>query len=212
MYLSTTDYVQHKHAPGTDGADAFYRMMDNYLGKLDAMGCTIVLTADHGMNAKTRMDSQPDVIYLQDVLDEWTDAATCRVILPITDPYVVHHGALGSFATVYLPESVDRAALADRIRALPGIESVRTREEAASFFELPADRIGDLIVVSERSTVIGTAASRHDLSGLDAPLRSHGGVSEQRVPLIVNRKLRDIDPMRRWRNFDAFDLALNHVA
>ena len=57
MYLSTTDYVQHKHAPGTDGADAFYRMMDGYLGKLDAMGCTIVLTADHGMNAKTRMDS-----------------------------------------------------------------------------------------------------------------------------------------------------------
>jgi phosphonoacetate hydrolase len=88
---------------------------------------------------------------------------------------------------------------------------VRTREEAAAFFELPADRIGDLVVVSERSTVIGTAASRHDLSGLDAPLRSHGGVSEQRVPLIVNRKLRDIDAARRWRNFDAFDLALNHV-
>jgi phosphonoacetate hydrolase len=211
MYLSTTDYVQHKHAPGTDGADAFYRMMDGYLGKLDALGCTIVLTADHGMNAKTRMDSQPDVIYLQDLLDEWTGAAACRVILPITDPYVVHHGALGSFATVYLPDGSDTEALRERIRALPGIESVRTRAEAAAFFELPADRIGDLIVVAERSTVIGTAAARHDLSGLDAPLRSHGGVSEQRVPLIVNRKLRDIDPARRWRNFDAFDLALNHV-
>ena len=108
MYLSTTDYVQHKHAPGTDGADAFYRMMDGYLGKLDAMGCTIVLTADHGMNAKTRMDSQPDVIYLQDVLDGWTRRRRrARVILPITDPYVVHHGALGSFATVYLPDGSD---------------------------------------------------------------------------------------------------------
>jgi len=211
MYLSTTDYVQHKHAPGTDGADAFYRMMDGYLGKLDAMGCAIVLTADHGMNAKTKMDAAPDVVYLQDVLDEWLGGAVARVILPITDPYVVHHGALGSFATVYLPESLDRAALAERVRALRGIESVRTREEAAAFFELPADRIGDLVVVSERSTVIGTAASRHDLSGLDAPLRSHGGVSEQRVPLIVNRKLRHIEPMRRWRNFDAFDLVLNHV-
>jgi len=211
MYLSTTDYVQHKHAPGTDGADAFYRMMDGYLGKLDAMGCAIVLTADHGMNAKTKMDAAPDVVYLQDVLDEWLGGAVARVILPITDPYVVHHGALGSFATVYLPESLDRAALAERVRALRGIESVRTREEAAAFFELPADRIGDLVVVSERSTVIGTAASRHDLSGLDAPLRSHGGVSEQRVPLIINRKLRDIEPMRRWRNFDAFDLVLNHV-
>jgi len=212
MYLSTTDYVQHKHAPGTDGADAFYRMMDGYLGKLDAMGCTIVLTADHGMNAKTKMDSAPDVVYLQDLLDDWLGAAVARVILPITDPYVVHHGALGSFATVYLPEGSDAAAVADRIRAMRGIESVRSRADAAAFFELPADRIGDLVVVAERSTVIGTALARHDLSGLDAPLRSHGGVSEQRVPLIVNRRLRDIDPARRWRNFDAFDLALNHAA
>ena len=88
---------------------------------------------------------------------------------------------------------------------------MRSRAEAAERFELPADRIGDLVVVSERSTVIGTAAARHDLSRLDAPLRSHGGVSEQRVPLIANRKLKAIDPARRWRNFDAFDLALNHV-
>jgi len=211
MYLSTTDYVQHKHAPGTDGADAFYRMMDGYLGKLDALGCAIALTADHGMNAKTRMDSQPDVIYLQDVLDAWLGAAAARVILPITDPYVVHHGALGSFATVYLPAQSNAAAIAARVRALPGVESVHARADAAQRFELPADRIGDLVVVSERSTVIGTGVARHDLSALDAPLRSHGGVSEQRVPLIVNRKLKGVDPAHRWRNFDAFDLVLNHV-
>jgi len=210
MYLSTTDYVQHKHAPGTPGADAFYKMMDSYLGQLDAMGCVIALTADHGMNAKTRMDAQPDVIYLQDVLDDWLGAAAkARVILPITDPYVVHHGALGSFATVYLPSDVDSAALIERIAGLRGIETVLTRTQAAERFELPADRIGDLVVVSERSTVIGTAAARHDLSALDAPLRSHGGVSEQRVPLILNRKTPSLDPQRRWRNFDAFELALN---
>jgi phosphonoacetate hydrolase len=209
MYLSTTDYVQHKHAPGTAGADAFYRMMDKYLGQLDAMGCVIALTADHGMNAKTRMDAQPDVIYLQDVLDEWLGIAKARVILPITDPYVVHHGALGSFATVYLPSDVDTAALVKRIAAQRGIETVLTRAQAAERFELPADRIGDIVVVSERSTVIGTAAARHDLSALDAPLRSHGGVSEQRVPLILNRKTSTLDPLRRWRNFDAFELALN---
>jgi phosphonoacetate hydrolase len=211
MYLSTTDYVQHKHAPGTEGADAFYAMMDKYLGQLDAMGCVIALTADHGMNAKTRMDAQPDVIYLQDVLDGWLGAGRARVILPITDPYVVHHGALGSFATVYLPNDVNVAELVQRIAALLGIESVRDRTAAAAHFELPADRIGDIVVVSERSTVIGTAASRHDLSALDAPLRSHGGVSEQRVPLILNRRINGLDPQRRWRNFDAFDLALNHA-
>ncbi|HEY4065840.1 MAG TPA: phosphonoacetate hydrolase [Burkholderiaceae bacterium] len=209
MYLSTTDYVQHKHAPGTEGADAFYAMMDGYLGRLDAMGCVIALTADHGMNAKTRMDARPDVIYLQDVLDAWLGAAKARVILPITDPYVVHHGALGSFATVYLPPDVDTAELVGRIAALRGIESVWTRAGAAEHFELPADRIGDIVVVAERFTVIGTAASRHDLSALDAPLRSHGGVSEQRVPLILNRPTPGLDAQRRWRNFDAFELALN---
>jgi phosphonoacetate hydrolase len=215
MYLSTTDYVQHKHAPGTDGADDFYAMMDRYLGQLDALGCVIALTADHGMNAKTRMDGRPDVIYLQDLLDEWlgaTDGApSARVILPITDPYVVHHGALGSFATVYLASQVDPAALQRRLAALRGIEAVLTRAQAAERFELPADRIGDLVVVSERSTVIGTAAARHDLSALDAPLRSHGGVAEQRVPLILNRAIAGLDLQRRWRNFDAFELALNHA-
>ena len=211
MYLSTTDYVQHKHAPGTEGADAFYRMMDGYLGKLDALGCVVALTADHGMNAKTGMDGAPDVLYLQDLLDAWLGAGRARVILPITDPYVVHHGALGSFATVYLPPDVDAAALAARLAALRGVESVRSRDEAAAFFELPADRIGDLVVVSERSKVIGTSVARHDLSALEVPLRSHGGVSEQRVPLIVNRRLKDVDTERRWRNFDAFDLVLNHT-
>ncbi len=211
MYLSTTDYIQHKHAPGDEGANAFYAMMDRYLGELDAMGCVIALTADHGMNAKVRMDAQPDVIYLQDVLDGWLGAAAARVILPITDPYVVHHGALGSFATVYLPPTTDAAALAQLIAALRGIEVVLTREQAAERFELPADRIGDLVVVSERSVVIGTAASRHDLTALEVPLRSHGGISEQRVPLILNRRIDGLDPQRRWRNFDAFDLALNHA-
>lgn len=210
LYLSTTDYIQHKHAPGEATANAFYAMMDRYLAKLDALGCVIALTADHGMNAKTKLDASPNVIFLQDLLDGWLGAEQSRVILPITDPYVVHHGALGSFATVYLPAAaVDEVAT--RLRATWGIERVLTRAEAAAEFELPADRIGDLVVVSERSVVLGTAKSRHDLSQLELPLRSHGGISEQRVPLIVNRPIHGLDCSRRWRNFDAFDLALNHA-
>jgi len=199
--------VQHKHAPGTPGANAFYAMMDGYLAQLDALGCVIALTADHGMNAKAAMDGTPNVIYLQDVLDGWLGAAVARVILPITDPYVVHHGALGSYATVYLPADMAAHELGERLQQQRGIELVLTRAQAAALFELPADRIGDLVVVSERSTVIGTAASRHDLSALEVPLRSHGGLSEQRVPLIINRRL-PLDMSRRWRNFDAFALAL----
>jgi len=211
MYLSTTDYVQHKHAPGSAEANAFYRMMDRYLGELDTLGCTVVLTADHGMNAKTRLDASPNVIYLQDVLDGWLGAGRSRVILPITDPYVVHHGALGSYATVYLPADADARALGARLAALRGIETVLTRPEAASRFELPPDRIGDLVVVSGRSVALGGAAAKHDLSGLDAPLRSHGGLSEQPVPLVMNRRIGKLDANRRWRNFDAFDWALNHA-
>lgn len=210
MYLSTTDYIQHKHAPGTPVANAFYAMMDGYLAQLDTMGCTIVITADHGMNAKFGSDGQPDVIYLQDLFDGWVGKDKARVILPITDPYVVHHGALGSFAVVYCTNPTEWAA---RLKAMPGIEAALTKEEAAARFELPADRLGDLIVVSTKHKVLGTSASRHDLSGLTEPLRSHGGVSEQRVPLLCNRKLASGDTgAHRWRNFDAFDLALNLVA
>ena len=211
MYLSTTDYVQHKHAPGTAAANDFYRMMDGYLGKLAAAGATLALTADHGMNGKTDRAGRPRVIYLQDVLDGWLGAGEARVILPITDPYVVHHGALGSFATVYLPEGA-AAGLAARVQALPGMALVLTGEEGCRRFELPPDRMGDLIAVSERDAVIGTGEARHDLSGLDAPLRSHGGITEQRVPLILNRPTPDVPAERRLRNFDAFDLALNCAA
>jgi phosphonoacetate hydrolase len=211
MYLSTTDYVQHKHAPGTPGADAFYAMMDGYLGQLDEMGWVIALTADHGMNSKVGLYGRPNVIYLQDWCDKLLGPAAARVILPITDPYVVHHGALGSFATVYLPADVEVRAIVSALQQLRGMEAVLSRDEAARRFELPADRIGDIVCVSERFTVIGTSASRHDLSGLDAPLRSHGGISEQRVPLVVNRPLPGLDTNRRLRNFDAFDLALNYA-
>jgi len=210
LYLSTTDYVQHKHAPGDPAANRFYAMLDRYLTRMDAHGAVIAVTADHGMNAKTKLDASPNVIYLQDLLDSWLGRERARVILPITDPYVVHHGALGSFATIYLPaDTVDDVAA--RLRGLLGVEVVLSRAAAAARFELPADRIGDLVVVSERNVVLGTSASRHDLSQLELPLRSHGGISEQRVPIILNRSIANLDANRRWRNFDVFDLALNHA-
>lgn len=211
MYLSTTDYVQHKHAPGTPEANAFYRMMDGYLAQLDALGATVALTADHGMNGKTDAAGKPKVVYLQDLLDGWLGAGRARVILPITDPYVVHHGALGSFATVYLPADARAAHVGGQIAGVPGIDLVVSRADAASMFELPPDRIGDLVIVSARDVTVGTSASRHDLSGLDVPLRSHGGTSEQRVPFVLNRRAR-VHTGRRLRNFDIFDAALNGVA
>lgn len=209
MYLSTTDYIQHKSAPGTQQANEFYAMMDSYLAQMDAMGAVIVLTADHGMNAKTDAAGQPNVVYLQDELDAKFDSGVARVILPITDPYVVHHGALGSYATVYAKSGANINDMARMIAALPGIECVLTRAEASERFELPADRIGDLVIVAERLSVIGTSKDRHDLSQLTVPLRSHGGMSEQRVPLMLNRKISGLDKTQRLRNFDALHIVLN---
>jgi phosphonoacetate hydrolase len=211
MYLSTTDYIQHKAGPGSPQANDFYAMIDGYLAVLDGQGAIVVVTADHGMNDKHRGDGAPDVIYLKSLFDSWIGTDRARVILPITDPYVVHHGALGSFATVHVPATADVANLVQRLKAVSGVELALTGEEACRRFELPADRIGDIVVVSGRHKALGTAPELHDLTGLDAPLRSHGGITEQRVPMISNRRL-SIPTGRGLRNFDAFDLALNCVS
>jgi phosphonoacetate hydrolase len=210
MYLSTTDYVQHKAVPGSPVANRFYTMLDRYVGDLDAAGCVLALTADHGMNDKHSADGEPDVLYLQDLFDEWLGADAARVILPITDPYVVHHGALGSFATIYLPAGADIAATIEKLRGLDCVDLAVDRHDACRRFELPPDRIGDIVVVSGRHKVLGTSRARHDLSGLTEPLRSHGGLTEQTVPMILNRKVR-VPKGRSLRNFDVFDVALNLV-
>jgi phosphonoacetate hydrolase len=211
LYLSTTDYIQHKHAPGTPVANDFYAMLDGYMAQLEDLGCVLALTADHGMQAKTRMDGTPQVIYLSDWLGAHLQRDDARVILPITDPYVVHHGALGSFATLYLPAGVSADAVCAALSQEPGIDRALPREQAAAELQLPADRIGDVVVLADRFTVLGTSPAAHDLSGLDAPLRSHGGRGEQSVPLIVNRPAPLLDRKRHWRNFDVFDLALNYA-
>ena len=211
LYLTTTDYVQHKYAPDDAQAQAFYEMFDRYLGELDAMGAAIVVTADHGMKPKHLADGSPAVVYVQDLLDEWLGVAAARLILPITDPYVVHHGALGSFATAYLPEGANEADIIARLKATEGITHVLTKAEAVKQFELPADRIGDIVLVSGENICIGTSEDRHDLAALNEPLRSHGGLTEQVVPFIVNRVL-DLPAKPELRNFDAFYYAARAAA
>ncbi|XDZ66060.1 phosphonoacetate hydrolase [Alphaproteobacteria bacterium LSUCC0684] len=203
MYLSTTDYIQHKFAPDEQGAKDFYAMVDRYIGQLDEMGAAIVLTADHGMKPKHDASGAPAVVYIQDLLDDWLGKAAARVILPITDPYVVHHGALGSFATAYLPDNARRQEIISRIREIDGIMLAIDKEDAVSRFDLPADRIGDIVIISDENMTIGTSEDRHDLAALKEPLRSHGGLTEQEVPFIVNRRI-DLPSAPELRNFDAF--------
>ena len=203
MYLSTTDYVQHKFAPNQQGAKDFYSMADKYIGELDALGAALVVTADHGMKPKHDANGKPSVIYVQDILDQWLGQAAARVILPITDPYVVHHGALGSFATAYLPVEVDINEITEKLSNLEGILLVINKSEAVKRFELPPDRIGDIVIISTENMTLGTSVDRHDLEALKEPLRSHGGLTEQEVPFIVNRKI-DLPEVPNLRNYDAF--------
>ncbi len=210
MYLSTTDYLQHKVAPGSDEANEFYSMMDRYLGELDEMGCVLAITADHGMSAKHDTKGRPQIAYLQSLVEDWIGERGVRVILPITDPYVAHHGALGSFATIHIENASDRLTIKDKLSRTPGIMKVYTSEEACNLFQLPADRIGDLVVFSDRDMTLGTRADRHDLSQLNGPLRSHGGLTEQSVPFLVNRAV-DFGPERPLYNYDLFEVAFNHT-
>ena len=203
MYLSTTDYIQHKFAPHQQGAKDFYAMTDKYIGELDAMGVALVVTADHGMKPKHDTNGEPSVVYVQDLLDQWLGQGSARVILPITDPYVVHHGALGSFATAYLPEDVDRNEIISKLSNTDGILLVIDKAAAVQRFDLPPDRIGDIVMISTENMTLGTSVDRHDLEALKEPLRSHGGLTEQEVPFIVNRKI-NLPGAPELRNFDAF--------
>ena len=163
------------------------------------------------MNGKQGLDGKPNVIYLETELVEAFDLGF-RVILPITDPYVVHHGALGSFAVIHLPEGQPVAPVRQWLMQRPGITEVYDQVEAARKLELPHDRLGELVVLSGRNVVIGRTPEWHDLRALEGPLRSHGGRYEEMVPLIFSHPLKPqyalaaaADP----RNFDIFDFTLN---
>jgi phosphonoacetate hydrolase len=216
LYLSLSDYVQHAHAPGDPAADTFHRAIDDRVGRFVELGAVVGLVADHGMNDKAHADGSPNVIFLEDVLNERFGDGAVRVICPITDPFVRHHGALGSFVRVYARGGVDLAALMAVSAALPGVALVLDGTEAARRFEMPIDREADFIVLGDNNTVIGAARAEHDVSGLAGHrLRSHGGLGEQRVPFILSRPLtleyRHRAETGPLRNFDIFDFALNGV-
>jgi phosphonoacetate hydrolase len=216
VYLSLTDYVQHKHAPGEPEADRYYRDMDATFGRLDALGAVVALTADHGMNDKSNPDGSPKVVWLQDVLDSRFGKGTSTVICPITDRFVAHHGALGGFVRVYCGGRLDPADVIKVARAIPGVEAALDRTTAAERFALPFDREGDVAVISKADTCIGASEKDHDLSGLRGHrLRTHGGISESRVPFVLNRPLRAEYAARAaarpLRSYQVFDFAMNGV-
>lgn len=211
LYLSLTDFMQHKFAPEESESLDFHGRIDAQIGRLLDAGCVVAATADHGMNAKNDSEGNPKVIYVETLLKS-AFGEGLRVICPITDPYVVHHGALGSFVMVHVDEPSKIPEMAAFLLDQSGITEVMDREMAAKKLELAPDRIGDLCVLSARDTVVGKTPQDHDLSVLKGGLRSHGGRYEEMVPLLLSEPLNETyrrkaqcDP----RNFDVFDFACN---
>jgi phosphonoacetate hydrolase len=210
IYLSLSDVIQHTHAPEEPEARTFMAQIDRRIGRLVQLGAVVGVTGDHGMNDKARPDGSPNVVWLEDVLNARFGSGAVRVICPIADPFVRHHGALGSFVRVYVKGDKARlGAMMEHTRALPGIELVLTGAQAAKRFETPAEYEG-----ADRGTVIGSAAALHDLSGLKGHrLRSHGGLSEQNIPFLISAPLNADYRARAQRggirSFDMFDYVLN---
>jgi phosphonoacetate hydrolase len=216
LYLSLSDTIQHTYAPGEPESDAFHRAIDQRVARLLELGAVVAITGDHGMNDKAREDGTPNVVFLEDELNARFGENAVRVICPITDPFVKHHGALGSFVRVYRRGGAALDALTEATRSLPGVELVLDGPSAARRFELPLDREGDFVAIGWRDTVIGATRAEHDLSLLHGHrLRSHGGISEQPVPLMLSKPLQEpyrrIARSRRLRNFDVFEFALNGI-
>ncbi|HEX6414630.1 MAG TPA: phosphonoacetate hydrolase [Burkholderiales bacterium] len=217
MFLSLTDWVQHKYAPEESEAKRFYREIDARFGRLAELGATVALTADHGMNDKSDAEGRPNVIWLQDILDDKFGKGDTRVICPITDAFVGHHGALGGFVRVYCQGRAKPREVISAIAAIDGVEQALSREDVCRLYDLPPDREGDVAVISRADVCIGGAEKEHDLAGLKGHrLRTHGGVSEAKVPIIINRPLNDTYRLRTaggpLKSYEIFDYALNGVA
>jgi phosphonoacetate hydrolase len=212
VYASLTDFVQHAVAPGEALANDFYRAVDASIGRALDAGFIVGLAADHGMRAKSAADGSPNVRFLDDALQA-AGVLSGHTLCPITDPYVVHHAALGSLAWIHLDDLDELNLARGAVAALPGVEAVLDRFAAADAFELPPDRIGDLVVLADGATALGKSAAAHDLSALHGTLRSHGGLHERTVPIIVSHRLDDTAIRGRdLRNRDLHDLLLNHLS
>ena len=217
LYLSLTDYVQHKYAPEEAEAKRFYQYLDRCFGRLAELGAIVALTADHGMNDKSNAAGKPNVIWLQDILDARFGKGDTRVICPITDAFVGHHGALGGFVRVWCVGKATPRQVIDVVKGLEGIESVLDKKTACAVHDLPEDREADVVVISTANVCVGGAEAEHDLKGLEGHrLRTHGGVSEAKVPFILSEPLNDDYKLKAGaatlKSYQIFEFAINGVA
>ena len=173
VYITTTDYAMHTYAPEEQESRQHLSILDDAIGELMAAHpeATVLVTADHGMSAKSRMVDLNQALAARGI--------RANVVPIIKDLHVVHHSNLGGCMFIYL-ERGDPAEALEVLRGTAGVEEAMDREEAAARLMLHFDRIGDIVVTGAKDVVFG------DPSEVSMPprLRSHGSPHEQQVPLI----------------------------
>ena len=216
LYLSLTDFIQHGHAPGDPVADQFYIDLDNRIKRLVELGAVVGLIADHGMNDKADDQGEANVIWLQDILDQAIGENQCKVICPIADAFVGHHGSLGGFVRVYCDSGALHDPIIEVVNDIPGIEKVWTAHEVSKKLDQPLDREGDVAVLGDLRTVIGGKKVDHDLSALKGVrLRTHGSLHEAKVPFVVSEPISSEYYERAFASTlgseDIFDYVINGI-
>jgi phosphonoacetate hydrolase len=179
LYVHTTDYAMHRWGPQEQESLKHLHTIDQLIGETVrvAPDAALMVTADHGMNPKKRC------LDLYRICRE-AGLPVLFALSPVADRLVLHHGGHGGVSYVYTDAACDRQDVLDFISTLSGVEEVLPGEQAAARYHLPADRIGDLVVVGDRETVFGTLAEKSE-EQLRAGYRNHGSHHEEGVPLIA---------------------------
>jgi phosphonoacetate hydrolase len=186
MYVSTTDFVQHKYAPEHEVAQQQMHDLDHVLGDIidDRPEREVYVTADHGMRAKTAGVDLRRVIGAPD--------GDVTFLPIIKDKYVAHHDNLAGAAFLFCTDDAARERTAARLAECPEVERIYTNAEAAAAFSMPVDRIGDYFVLGTPDVVFGEFESERQ----DVTVRSHGSHHEARVPIYGWNACQEADRYR----------------
>ena len=179
LYVATTDYPQHKLGPDHPDMQRYLAESDQALGQLldayDLDETAVVLTADHGMNAKARSVSPVRLL---------AEAGIEAHGVPlIRDGLYAHHRDLGGSLYLYFDDVTVAGRAREVLTGVPGIDQVVLREEAGQD-HLPPERVGDLICWGSRDVALGVWRDEPPIRE-ESGLRSHGSKHEQRIPMLV---------------------------
>jgi phosphonoacetate hydrolase len=192
VFIHTTDYPMHRYPPEAGESRAHLQRIDGFLkaaAEADP-GLAFIVTADHGMNAKSTVLNLGKALARRGVEVKVAMSAE-------RDQYPRHHGGHGGTAFVYLKSPADTGKAVRALGKIEGVEEALTRDEAARKYRLNPHRIGDVWVTAAKDVVFGHAARERE--ALPKGYRAHGSAHELDIPCVIYRyagKLPDPSDLR----------------